>query len=168
MFALQASLVEPFEYGISISCAILGLCYLGTAHWLRSRDSEKVDLLIESFDGIGIALMSLFIPYLFDTMWTGIGWAIEGAALVVVRDAAATDVVTGKRVSIGNRCFCGICVWIRRYIRLGVFSFECSFSIYRVPGMLLPDSIGFVGTVFRAIGHVCRSIILALGRASKY
>nr|MBX2822908.1 DUF2339 domain-containing protein [Rhodothermaceae bacterium] len=48
----------------------------------RSRDSKKVGLLIESFDGIGIALMSLFIPYLFDTMWTGIGWAIEGAALV--------------------------------------------------------------------------------------
>ena len=81
-FAMQASLVEPFEYGISISSAIMGLCYLGTAQWLRSRNSNKVGLLIESFDGIGIALVSLFVPYLFDTMWTGIGWAIEGAALV--------------------------------------------------------------------------------------
>ena len=41
VFALQASLVEPFEYGISMSCAILGLCYLGTAHWLRSRELRK-------------------------------------------------------------------------------------------------------------------------------
>ena len=82
VFALQASLVEPTPYGISISCALLGLCYLGAAQWLRSRKSEKVRLLIESFDGVGIALFSLFIPFLFDTMWTGIGWAIEGAALV--------------------------------------------------------------------------------------
>lgn len=82
VFAMQSSLVEPFEYGISMSSAIMGLCYLGIARWLRSRNSNKVGLLIESFDGIGIALVSLFIPYLFDTMWTGIGWAIEGAALV--------------------------------------------------------------------------------------
>ena len=81
VFTLQASLVQSFEFGLAISSLIIGLCYLGLAFWLRSQSEQIHRTLIQSFDGIGIALVSMVIPFSVNATWTGIGWALEGAAL---------------------------------------------------------------------------------------
>ena len=82
VFTLQESLVEFIDYGLAISTVIMGLCYLGLSAWLRSKADQPNRNLIESFDGIGITLVSLVIPFSVNATWTGIGWAFEGAALV--------------------------------------------------------------------------------------
>ena len=82
VFTLQGFLVESMANGLAISAAVMGLCYLGVSYGLRNYSVPASSLLTTSFTGIGVALLSLFIPLMLDSIWAGMGWAIEGAALV--------------------------------------------------------------------------------------
>ena len=82
VFTLQAGLVQQFEYGLAISSFLIGGCYVALAQFLRLNFRDTMGTMIQAFMGIGIALMSMTIPFSLNATWTGIGWALEGAALV--------------------------------------------------------------------------------------
>ena len=82
VFTLQAALVEPYEFGLAWSSLAMGAIYSILAWMLYRRSPDKLRLLVESFTGIGLGLISMTIPFALDATWTGTGWALEGAALI--------------------------------------------------------------------------------------
>ena len=82
VFGLQASFVAHFEYGLAWSSLAMGAVYALLAWILYRRYPEKLRLMVESFTGIGLALISMTIPFALNATWTGAGWALEGAALI--------------------------------------------------------------------------------------
>ncbi len=81
-FALQGELVRGMPYGLAWSALALALFYLALAASLRSRRDDGLQLLYESFLGLGVAFLTLAIPFAFDGRWTSAAWAVEGAAVV--------------------------------------------------------------------------------------
>ncbi len=81
-FALQAVLVDPFEFGRAWSSFALALVYLGTATLLFRARREEARPLVEAFVAIGLTFATLTIPFALDAVWSGALWALEGAALV--------------------------------------------------------------------------------------
>lgn len=81
-FGLQSSLVSDFEYGLAISALVMGLFYaiLATALWQRRQ--EYLRMLVEVFISLAVAFGTVAIPLAVDGRWTGVAWALEGAALV--------------------------------------------------------------------------------------
>jgi uncharacterized membrane protein len=81
-FALQALLVEQFEYGMAWSALGFGLFYLGiTALWWKML-TERAPLLRESLTAIGVVMLTLAVPYAFDHNVTALVWAFQGAAAI--------------------------------------------------------------------------------------
>ncbi|MEP0547815.1 MAG: DUF2339 domain-containing protein [Rhodothermales bacterium] len=81
-FALQAVLVEPFEFGRAWSAFALALIYLGTATALARSERPETRPLVEAFFAIGLTFATLTIPFALDAVWSGALWLLEGAALV--------------------------------------------------------------------------------------
>lgn len=81
-FGLQSSLVSDFEYGLAISALVMGLFYaiLATALWQQRQ--EYLRMLVEVFISLAVAFGTVAIPLAVDGRWTGVAWALEGAALV--------------------------------------------------------------------------------------
>ncbi|HEY9118015.1 MAG TPA: DUF2339 domain-containing protein, partial [Roseivirga sp.] len=81
-FGLQSSLVSDFEYGLAISALVVGLFYVVLATALWQRQQEYLRMLVEVFISLAVAFGTLAIPLAVDGRWTGVAWALEGAALV--------------------------------------------------------------------------------------
>lgn len=81
-FFYQAALLKDTRFGIAITCAILGVIYVGLAVVLFRKKAKERLALTQSFVGSGIVFSTLAVPYAISNIWTGSVWAIEGAALV--------------------------------------------------------------------------------------
>ena len=81
-FSIQAVLTNHFEYGMAWSSFGLGACYLLVASFIYQLKNERLNTLLQAFMGIGIAGMSMTIPFALGATWTATGWALEGAALI--------------------------------------------------------------------------------------
>ena len=81
-FALQASLVESYKYGLAWSSLALGLFYLFLARLLFLKAKQILRILIETFLASGVVFGTLAIPFALDARWTSALWALEGAAIV--------------------------------------------------------------------------------------
>jgi uncharacterized membrane protein len=81
---LQAALVRPYEYGMSISAVVMAAVYIGLAYLMHSRRREGLRLLTDAFAALGLVFATLAVPLAVDARWTSATWALEGAALVWV------------------------------------------------------------------------------------
>jgi len=81
-FALQAVLVQRFEYGTAWSALGFGLFYLGICALWWKMLSERALLLRESLTAIGVIMLTLAVPYAFDHDVTALVWAFECAAAI--------------------------------------------------------------------------------------
>lgn len=81
---LQAALVRPYEYGMSISAVVMAAVYVGLAYLVHSRRRDSLRLLTDAFAALGLVFATLAVPLAVDARWTSATWALEGAALVWV------------------------------------------------------------------------------------
>ncbi|MEM8486270.1 MAG: DUF2339 domain-containing protein [Bacteroidota bacterium] len=81
-FSIQAALTGHFEYGMAWSSFALGATYLLVAAFIYQLKNENLKTLLQAFIGIGIAGLSMTIPFALGATWTATGWALEGAALI--------------------------------------------------------------------------------------
>ena len=79
-FALQASMIDPYEYGVFYSAVAVGTLYLAL-FWQLSRHT-KMQMLAEAFRAIAVVFYTVAVPYALDDRMTGALWALEGAAVV--------------------------------------------------------------------------------------
>lgn len=79
---LQWKLVQPFEYGTAISSASFGAFHILLARILFSMYSDKLRMLVESYLTIGLILVTLAVPFTFDSSVSSAIWALEAAALI--------------------------------------------------------------------------------------
>lgn len=83
-FALQAAIVERFEYGIAYSAFAMSAFYIIIARMLWKRRYDGIHLLCEAFLATGIIFGSLAIPLALDGQWSSAAWSIEGVGLLWV------------------------------------------------------------------------------------
>ena len=83
-FALQALMLRDTEYGLALSALGFGAVYVVLATILWRLHRETLRLLTESFLAIGVALLTLAIPFAVDGQISAAAWALEGAGLVWV------------------------------------------------------------------------------------
>lgn len=83
-FALQANLVENYEYGLAWSALVLGAFYLTLTWFLFKKFRETLKLLSEAFLATGTVFATLAIPFGLNARWTSGLWALEGAAIIWV------------------------------------------------------------------------------------
>jgi uncharacterized membrane protein len=81
-FALQAGLVQHFEYGLAWSAFALGLFYIVLAGVLFRKSPATLFSLCDAYLAFGVVFATLAIPLAFDGRWTAAAWGVEGAALV--------------------------------------------------------------------------------------
>jgi uncharacterized membrane protein len=81
-FGLQAGLVREMHYGLAYSALALGGFYLVLARLLHARRRESLGLLVESFLALGVAFITLAVPFALEGRWTAATWALEGAAVL--------------------------------------------------------------------------------------
>lgn len=79
---IQATLVGDFEYGLAVSAFGAGAFYVLLALGLWRWRPDPLRLLVEAFLALGVAFLTLAIPFAVDGRWTGAAWALEGAALI--------------------------------------------------------------------------------------
>lgn len=81
-FALQALLMEPYEYGLAWSSAILALIYASIAGllWRKYRSSHQ--LYLESQIALAMLFATLVIPLALSGHWISVSWALEAAGLL--------------------------------------------------------------------------------------
>lgn len=82
VLALQAPLVNPFEYGLALSALFAATVYLGLARALWHYQRESMHLLIEAFLGLGVSFVILAVALAFDSTLTAAIWSLQGAALL--------------------------------------------------------------------------------------
>ena len=82
VFALQAALVDGYEYGLAISAALVSIFYALVATWLWRSKGQPLRLLTESFMALAVVFATITLPLALDARWTSAAWALEGAALV--------------------------------------------------------------------------------------
>jgi len=80
-FGLQAGMVRDVHYALAYSALALAAFYLLLARLLYAR-RESHGLLVESFLALGIAFLTLAVPFALEGRWTAATWALEGAAAV--------------------------------------------------------------------------------------
>jgi uncharacterized membrane protein len=81
---IQAGLVSRMPYALAYSALTLSAFYLALAGTLRRRRQETLRLLVEAFLALGVAFLTLAIPFALEGRWTAASWALEGAAMVWV------------------------------------------------------------------------------------
>lgn len=99
---IQAGLVSRIPYALAYSALTLSAFYLALAWTLRRRRQETLRLLVEAFLALGIAFVTLAIPFAFEGRWTAASWALEGAAIVWVglRQDRRLAVVSGMALQL--------------------------------------------------------------------
>ncbi|MHB1398896.1 MAG: DUF2339 domain-containing protein [Trichloromonadaceae bacterium] len=105
--ALQAALVQDFDYGMAWSALALGLFYLGLGSTLLRVHGRSLAQLVETFLVLGIIFTSLAIPLAFDGRWTSAAWAVEGAGILWlgVRQARLAPRLLGLLLHLGAGIF---------------------------------------------------------------
>ena len=126
-FALQAAMVERFEYGLAYSAFAMSTFYIAIASMLWKRKYEGMRFLCEAFLATGVIFGSLAIPLALDGQWSSAAWSIEGAGLlwiglrqqrVLARSFSLLllfgggillidEISCGKNLIILNTCFMG-------------------------------------------------------------
>ena len=81
---IQAGLVSRIPYALAYSALTLSAFYLSLAWTLHRRRQEALRLLVEAFLALGVAFVTLAIPFALEGRWTAASWALEGAAIVWV------------------------------------------------------------------------------------
>ena len=81
---VQAGLVSHIPYALAYSALTLSAFYITLAWTLHRRRQEALRLLIEAFLALGVAFVTLAIPFALEGRWTAASWALEGAAIVWV------------------------------------------------------------------------------------
>lgn len=81
-FALQSGLLHDRRYALAFSALALSALYLTLAWVLLHKRRPTLHLLVESFLALGVAFLTLAIPFALDGHWSAASWALEGAALV--------------------------------------------------------------------------------------
>lgn len=81
-FAYQVELVQPFEYGIAWSAAVMGTFYLLLALTITRSEGKGLRLLAQAFLALGVVFLSLAVPFALGADETAAAWALEGAGLV--------------------------------------------------------------------------------------
>lgn len=81
---IQAGLVSRIPYALAYSALTLSAFYIVLAWTLHRRRQEALRLLVEAFLALGIAFVTLAIPFALEGRWTAASWALEGAAIVWV------------------------------------------------------------------------------------
>lgn len=84
VFSLQALMLRDTDYGLSLSALGFGAFYVVLAMTLWRLKRDNLRLLTESFLAIGVALLTLAIPFAVDGQVTAAAWALEGAGLIWV------------------------------------------------------------------------------------
>jgi uncharacterized membrane protein len=79
---LQYRLVSSFEYGMAFSAAGFGAFHLALARYAFNKDRAKLRFLIESYFAVGLAFLSLAVPFAFSERLTAAVWALEAVALL--------------------------------------------------------------------------------------
>jgi uncharacterized membrane protein len=79
---LQYQLVANFQYGLAYSAAGFGAFYLITSYLLGRRYRLELRFLIESYFALGIALLSLTVPFALSGRATAAVWSLEALALL--------------------------------------------------------------------------------------
>lgn len=83
-FALQAAMVQKFEYGMAYSAFAMSAFYILLASSLWKRGPSGMRLLCEAFLAMGVVFGSLAIPLALEGAWTSAAWSLEGLGLVWV------------------------------------------------------------------------------------
>jgi uncharacterized membrane protein len=81
---IQAGLVSRIPYALAYSALTLSAFYLALAWTLRRRRQETLGLLVEALLALGVAFVTLALPFALEGRWTAASWALEGAAIVWV------------------------------------------------------------------------------------
>lgn len=85
-FAIQALLMEPYEYGLAWSSAILALIYATLAGLLWQKLLQKNrathQLYLESQIALAVLFATLVIPLALSGHWISVSWALEAAGLL--------------------------------------------------------------------------------------
>ncbi len=79
---LQYSLVQNFEYGVSLSSFAMGAFYLVLSWFIWKRKGDGLKLLAEAFLALGVIFASMAIPFALAPTQTAAAWALEGAGLL--------------------------------------------------------------------------------------
>ncbi len=79
---LQYSLVQNFEYGVSLSSFAMGAFYLVLSWFIWKRKGDDLKLLAEAFLALGVIFASMAIPFALAPTQTAAAWALEGAGLL--------------------------------------------------------------------------------------
>ncbi len=82
-FALQAALVEPYEFGLAYSAFALSALYLLLSRWCRHQ-GMGLPLLSQVFLALGVVFATLALPLALSDRWSSAAWALEGAGLVFI------------------------------------------------------------------------------------
>ncbi|HEY7883321.1 MAG TPA: DUF2339 domain-containing protein [Cellvibrionaceae bacterium] len=80
-FALQASLVYGYEYGLAWSALVLG-CFYGLIAYFSRLQRPSLLLLSEAFIALAVIFLTLAIPLALSGQWVATAWALEGAAIL--------------------------------------------------------------------------------------
>lgn len=79
---MQWHLLRDTEFGMAFSCLGLGAVYLGIASFLRNKTSQARGFLFDSALALGVAALTLAVPFALSRDLTAAAWCVEGAALV--------------------------------------------------------------------------------------
>lgn len=99
---IQAGLVSRIPYALAYSALTLSAFYIALAWTLRRRRQETLRLLVEAFLALGVAFVTLAIPFALEGRWTAASWALEGAAIVWVglRQDRRLAIVSGMALQL--------------------------------------------------------------------
>lgn len=99
---IQAGLVSRIPYALAYSALTLSAFYLALAWTLRRPRQETLRLLVEAFLALGVAFVTLAIPFALEGRWTAASWALEGAAIVWVglRQDRRLAIVSGMALQL--------------------------------------------------------------------
>ncbi len=84
VFAIQASIVSAYEFGLALTALGLAAFYLLISTLFARTRRGYYRLFGEATLGLGIGFATLAIPLAVDGRWTSAAWALEGCAILWV------------------------------------------------------------------------------------
>lgn len=84
-FSLYGGVVASDGHHLSIASAVLALIYGLLGYRLSGaivKHNVSVNTLAQCFYGLGAVFFALILPFAFNAYWTGVGWTLNGLAMV--------------------------------------------------------------------------------------